>query len=761
MSNIFKNNGTGSSSGIKFRITVAMLLVVALVAGILPQAGCVKMKPKTVSEGVLDPDNLELSGNGASMVLSPVTLDTEVPAKITKVDGAQPLDVDSGIELIVYDFSLEGVSEFAGVIDLIIPLKLTQGALPGAAYLNEETGEWEPVVFRYDSAAEAVVISTDHLSKYGVFSVSGEGLRKARVEFLMLGGSSSADENFMAAVNEYTTLGVPASECLEIGVNAVGDSLQIGSDILGAAAQSAGYLAYGDDVLSTVGDYLGNIGLITSVVQIGVNAADGKIHDALVGSMKFAWSYTMGKITSKLGGSVMSASMAAVAIVDYSINKFGTEAIEGRASIYRDAYNLYYQKNERGYKSSEYWYKTLYPLFEAGNLSEEELKAEIDRIITKHCNEFWGGDNVDGVDAYADMAREQFKWTGGGAGLNDTIRNDISSERRSVLYNDVIPGVIHQIARKINLENERKLRAEYRALSDYLNTPVSFSLVDTNKTYAGHTIRFEPLNAKADVKNWTGKISVDGTAKTSFTLYGHMYSGAPNTLKIYEPGSDVPVKTVPFKVTLPGIEIVLDDEAQDNQQKEEGSGSESSIGTTVPEIEKEYAWVLVDTVHETRQADVDNTNKGGVYEKSASASPGSYTFSQKYLGDSDDYYDPDRIHGEGYATLLTFSVPPQVIRGGETVSLSFSLSFTDNNLSYFDGSGSARADWDNIRFKNADEKSSFEIYSSVKYSEKNVLSVSDTVTAVIPTGYSEGDRNELWTGGYTGTYYVYEWQPLK
>lgn len=268
MSKIFKNNGIGSNSGTKFRITVAMLLVVALVVGILPQSGCVKMKPKTISEEVLGPDNLELSGNGASMVLSPVALDAEVPAKITKVDGAQPLDEDSGIELTVYDFSLEGVSELAGVIDLIIPLKLTQGALPGAAYLNERTDEWEPVVFRYDSATEAVVISTDHLSKYGVFSVSGEGLRKARVEFLMLGGSSSPDENFMAAVNEYTALGVPASECFEIGVNAVGDSLQIGSDILGAAAQSAGYLAYGDDVLSTVGDYLGNIGLITSVVQI-------------------------------------------------------------------------------------------------------------------------------------------------------------------------------------------------------------------------------------------------------------------------------------------------------------------------------------------------------------------------------------------------------------------------------------------------------------------------------------------------------------
>lgn len=130
--------------------------------------------------------------------------------------------------------------------------------------------------------------------------------------------------------------------------------------------------------------------------------------------------------------------------------------------------------------------------------------------------------------------------------------------------------------------------------------------------------------------------------------------------------------------------------------------------------------------------DVENTNKGGIYEKSASASPGNYTFSQKYLGDTDDYYDPPTLHGESFATLLTFSVPPEVIRAGETVSLSFSLVFTDTNLSAFHGTGSARADWDNLRFTNADGKNVFEIFYSVYYSEKNVLSISDTVSAVIP-----------------------------
>lgn len=749
------------------KILCGLLVISMLLSMTGALTGCSKDKnlekrPKIseiVAEGVLNADNLTLSHQGVSMVLSSVTLDTESAAKIAKVEGAPPLDADSGIELTVYDFSLEGVNELAGVIDLTIPLALANGAVPGAAYLNEDTGLWEPVAFCYAPVSGTVVISTDHLSKYGVFSVSGEGLRKVRVEFLMLGGSSGVGENFMAAVEEYTALGVPASQCAQIGINALGDSLQIGSDILGGITQSAGFLVYGDDVLSTVGDYLGNIGLMTSVVQIGLNVSDGKIHDALVGSMKFAWSYTMGKVASKLSSSVMSASMAAVAIVDYSINKFGTEAIEGRASIYRDAYNLYYQKNERGYKSSAYWYQTLYPLFEAGNLSEDALKSEIDRLVTAHCHEFWGGDNADGVDAYVDMARKKFAWTGGGAGLNDTIRGDISAERRTTLYNDVIPGVIYQIARKINLENERKLRAEYRALSDYLNTPIAFSVTDKQKTYAGYTLRLAPLNDKASAKDWAGKINGGGTANTSFTLYGHMYAGAPNTLEICEPGSDVPVKTVTFKITPPKIEIVLDDDPPEKPKESESSSAKPSTEPQQPKA-GEYAWVLVETIHDDQKYDIDNTNKGGVYQVSASASQGSYTRSWKYIGDTDTYPDPDQINGESFASQLTFSVPPTVIKGGDTVSLSFNLTFSDDNLSYFDGTGSARADWGNLKFTNTAKKSQFEIYSSVKYSSKNVKSVSDTISAVIPNGGTEGEQEKLWTGGYTGTYYVYEWKQI-
>lgn len=514
-------------------------------------------------EGLLDVQNPRLEKEGVSLTASSVQLDEPIKATIAKVSGPPPLFPDSDIIPETYDFKLDGPSQLIGVLTLTLPLNVKEGELPGAAYLNESSGEWEAIPFQYDPESKSIQISTDHLSKYGVFSVAKEGGRRAHVEFLGLFGEAE-DQDFLGAIEEYTQNGLPMTQCIDIGANAASDALALGSDFLGNIAQSAGYLAYGEDVMSTLGDKMGSLGLLLSVVQISNNIYNGKTHEAVVGSMKTAYTYILGKVVSKLSNSVLSASMASVAIIDYSINKFGTEALAGRASLYRDAYTLYYQKGNDGYKSSAYWYQLFYPYFAEGKFTEEQLRAEIDGIVTEHAKEFWTGTNKLGIDYYVSEAREKFKWTAAEAGLNDGVRNEISAERRAILFNDILPGVFQQIAYKINLENERKLRAEYQALSKYLNQTIQFSVKDEKKLYADHPVRFAPLNDKATIENWTGKFKSDGSLSTSFTLYGHMYAGAPHQLKIFKPNADLekdePLRVIEFKVTPPEVEIVLGEE---------------------------------------------------------------------------------------------------------------------------------------------------------------------------------------------------------
>jgi hypothetical protein len=544
------------------RRVIAIILVFSMMVSISGCGGVAAGKEKVLAEGVITEENSSLSGEGLGLHIDPVNFTGELNAKITSVPGSPPLDEEGEIQLQVYDFTVEGMTEFPGVIELTIPLEVGEGEKPGAAYLNSETEAWEPVVFRYDDSSKTLTILTDHLSRYGVFSYSGQGKRYATVQYLGLYGIGE-DHDFLQAVEEFSVAGVPAAQCIEIGASAAGDALGIGGDMIGNIVQGAGYMAYGEDILSSIGDSLGKIGLLVSVVQIGSNIYNNKINDALAGSMKTAFTYIMGKVAGKLSSSVMSASMASVAIVDYSINKFGTTAIEGRKAIYRDAYSIYYQKGEDGFRTSAHWFNLFYPYFSNPTMTQDEIKAEVDRIVTEHCDEFWGGKNKLGVDYYVSEAREKFNWTGGQAGLNEDMRKEISAERRAILYNDILPGVFEHIAYKINLENEKRLNEEYSNLVKFLNTQVRFSIVDQEGIYDKHRVRFSPLNDKAIVENWTGTLKKGTTMSSMFTLYGHMYAGGPDTVDIYEPDADLekdkPIRSTQFKVVIPEFEIVFGD----------------------------------------------------------------------------------------------------------------------------------------------------------------------------------------------------------
>lgn len=182
-------------------------------------------------------------------------------------------------------------------------------------------------------------------------------------------------------------------------------------------------------------------------------------------------------------------------------------------------------------------------------------------------------------------------------------------------------------------------------------------------------------------------------------------------------------------------------------------------------------WRMIDTKNYDGKDQVDATNANGAYSATSSSSPGSYSYTWEYLGDTDTYYDPDLLNGENSSSICTFSVPPSVIMGGETVTLSLSLQFGAQMLSYFSDAASASADFDQWdvepgftadggpSFKNAEEKELFEIST---YPSINILSVSETITAIAPIGVEEGAKIALRTmfnGQRQGTCYIYEWYP--
>ena len=402
------------------------------------------------------------------------------------------------------------------------------------------------------------------------------------------------------------------------------------------------------------------------------------------------------------------------------------------------------------------------------DMARQLIEAEIDQF----CGRFWNLDygkvkEVAGVSGKK-YSFDERDWTKDREVLTEQYKAHLMLRLQAPLTS-ARNYLLNQAMELAQKEFEKQLHA----LKQELNKTVKVQIIEEpdqsgDYLYGGYTLRFAPLSGSTDPKGWTGKLSDQGTLSTSFTVLGHMQSGSPSRVELYAPGEDTPALTVPFKVSYPTTSILL-----------KSAGKKESFPTDIPDKEDvdsaseedKFAWVLVDTVNYDGKEYVDETNRGGIYEESASSAPGSYSFTWKYLGETDTYYDPPKLNGENSTSTCTFSVPPSVIKGGETVTLSMNLAFGSQNLSFFTDKASASADFDewdtepgysggaSISFTNKDGKDYFSIDT---YETVQIYSVSETLTASAPTGRQEGDKIALRTmfhGAKQGTSYIYEWKP--
>jgi|GEM_PF-6906906 len=181
-------------------------------------------------------------------------------------------------------------------------------------------------------------------------------------------------------------------------------------------------------------------------------------------------------------------------------------------------------------------------------------------------------------------------------------------------------------------------------------------------------------------------------------------------------------------------------------------------------------WVLVEAIDYDFAEQWAEMNKSPVYSYEPSYSGGTYSVTWTYKGESDNYYNPPVVHGESLAIQATWSAPPREIPAGQQVSLSLSIGVLANTQSFFAGSGSTSAYFDEanmppgsisrnaLRFVSPDGRDSFEVTK-----QGNYATVAETVVATPRAGGAEGDRMALivsfFSFGRLGTGYVYEWEP--
>ncbi len=764
---------------------VAIVLVIALGAAILPRLGkeadnaegtigdlstfvyTERDYPAKAKELTVSPKSPSASAYGVTIEFGEHALEGDETLKVRELPGKT--DKNNGVKVTAYDFELGDKTNFDDVITIAIPYDTkyseagAESECVGAKYYNQSTGEWEGVYYEVDAENRQVLIYTTHLSTYGVFQVKNENTRKAYItDVYAIAGLLNSGKSF-EVIKELAESGQPGNAAFEAGFEAI-------NSVVGNTGTAVTAITLGGQYEGALAEALGSgsqhLGLALAAVQTCYDFTYSFSDDqGKLGTLSNLVKNIANNAVGYFGSAALQVGFAGVAVFDVVLSTVQSDMMELKLENLGGVYQYY--NDVESPRSVKEWRRIFISILRENADDTETAQQLINQEIDSFCDRFWSLDygKVKEIAAVSGLkySFDERQWTKDREVLTQQYRGYLMAHLQAPLT-----SARNYLLNQAMEQAQREFEKQLLAMQKELNKTVKVQIIEQPEKageykYEGYTVRFAPISSSADAKSWTGKMPKGGEMNTSFTVLGHMQSGSPNRLDLYPAGKDSPEVTVSFKVSYPTTTILISSSGKEKPEQQppiESSTEPSAVPETKPK--PEYAWVLVETINENYQANIDNTNKGGVYEVSASASPGSYTSTWKYIGDTDTYPDPDQINGESFATQLTFSVPPTVIKGGETVSLSFNLAFTDDNLSYFDGHGSARADWGNVKFSNAAKKSHFEIYSSVKYSSKSVKSIGDTISAIIPAGYSEGDREELWIGGTGyGTYFVYEWKQIS
>lgn len=399
------------------------------------------------------------------------------------------------------------VHQLSGVARIAIPIQRNSDEKVQAAYYNEKTGEWDPVLFRYDEEKSAAVILTDHLSTYSVFAVRNDSTRGTTLsvydEFSIgyqtlnkaletLFDLVSSDEPEQAAFQKWKSdVGFWQTIGIDGGYNLI-SGLGFESEFLGECVNVVGYLGTASTVLDVIGD-----------------AIRGNDTGVATNTLKAILGFATGQMASAIGTSIMSASMGVAAFIGVALEKFGTTVHELKKAQLNQAYRFYYSPEGQGavgnqsaykglgYRSPKDWFDYFYPAFEQAR-SHDKLMMLIEQAVHRYTDRFW------------EETTETFTWCMDAVGErpwfsstypypDKQTQQEISDDYYAELMNNVLPEVFSAIKDKLETKAGDRYHKRQKDYVTVMNTAVAVYFKDseweegTRSRYAGWKLRFTDL----------------------------------------------------------------------------------------------------------------------------------------------------------------------------------------------------------------------------------------------------------------------------
>ena len=552
----------------------------------------------------LNDSTLTAKGQKCEVTFEPTAIDEDVQLCIRNMVFT-PNVLESTIRGYAVDLSLsDDQHELSGTAEIVMPIALDSEEKIHAAYYNEETGEWERVMFRYDNDRQAVVITTDHLSLFSIFTTHNDNMNNAKVELLY------------AIWPDLYTLNEAAQVLLEIvssddpmeRIKEFKDEMGLWQGILLDGGYSMlSSLGFGGDAIDNAVGMLGHFGTFLSIVDIMKSEMEGDDVGVAAGTLNLIMNQTVGTMASAIGTPIMSAAMGCVAFIGIALNKFGTMVQERKVDLFREATRLFYSKKGRRkygtpYRSAKDWFNFFYPTFLEGGMTESQLNTYIEQSVRDYFSLFWSDQT-----GSSELCIEEAKAMGLSSMMypDEATRRTIDNEHFAELMNGELVSVFRAIKNKLAVQADARCEKAVQRIANWLNTGVILHFTDSSckegetSKYNGWKVTFTEIpSSVGNPEIFTQPVNEKGRSALGFTVFALTQNKMKCQVTLKNP-NDVEQKTFDFQIPDGTGRIYINiDLAEGGVVIEVPRLENLKLEYDPAQIETEYTWAGMETVNE-------------------------------------------------------------------------------------------------------------------------------------------------------------------
>lgn len=480
------------------------------------------------------------------------------------IQKVSPASIDSDVEIYAYDFKLSS-GQPEGVVELTIPyddagLEADEEILSVCGkYLNEETKQWEDVLYTVDTQANQVHILTDHLSTYSVFTIKDEGKRSEYISDLNAYAAYMTTGQAQRLLNAYAEQGVSWQEDVVSAFLEANNSLPMFAATNVPTLMSLGG-AYDELISEPLGDALTVLGIATSCAQFTYDAYSNGLtsKETSISGMKTVLNLGLNLASSQkyLLDSFQVAYMG-VGVIDIALTDVMNFAIATKYESTKNMYDAYYARPENKRRVKD-WYDLFEEIYKENKSAPQTALDKMQSEIDNYVNKYWevaASDWESWVDAYEKNGKlSKYPWP------SESDRKKISSNHKAEIY-DYLQVMFESLSRNMYFDMLTQREENYKSLMDRLNTEYTITIAeeavkDKEPKWANCYVKLAPLSDKTTAEAWTIKLDDKASGQIKFTLLAHETAGFPMKLEFYKTQKDweegkvaASTKLKPFKST--------------------------------------------------------------------------------------------------------------------------------------------------------------------------------------------------------------------